>query len=113
MSNILRFSNLTTSIIRVAMDISPPCKFLIVDEAHRARFPYEGYFFPRAGDFINIGGICLKVIGVSINTAQADRAAVHHSVEVYVEKTPSPFSEANCEVEDLVDYCERVRDRLL
>lgn len=94
------------------MDASPPCKFYIVDEANRARFPYSGYFFPRAGDFINIGGIGLKVVGVSINSAQSDRAAVEHSVDVFVEKTSPPFGNADCDDHDLVDYCERVRDRL-
>lgn len=94
------------------MDASPTCKFYIVDEANQARFPYCGYFFPRTGDYINIGGICLKVAAVSINLAQSDRVAVQHSVDVYVEKTSPPFGSADCDDHDLVDYCERVRDRL-
>lgn len=94
------------------MDSSSPCKFYVVDEAHQARFPCESYFFPRAGDFINIGGICLRVVGVSINLARSDGAAIHHSVDVYVEKVLSPFGNTDCDDHDLIDYCERVRDRL-
>lgn len=94
------------------MDASPPCKFYIVDETNQARFPFSAYFFPRTGDFINIGGICLKVVGVIINAAQSGGAGIHGNVNVYVEKTASPFSDQHCDEHDLVEYCEHVRDRL-
>lgn len=94
------------------MSTLPPCDFYVVDEANQARFPYRGYFFPRAGDFIDIGGICLKVLGVSLNSAKSDGAAVHGSVNVYVEKTSPSFGNAECDDQDVVEYCQRVRDRL-
>jgi len=94
------------------MDTSLPCWFNIVDEANEARFPFGGYFFPRAGDFINIGGTCLKVVAVCINAAQSDRTAIHGNVNVYVEKTEPPFGNEDYDQYDLVEYCERVRDRL-